>query len=173
MTELVRLASIMAFLSVFSFGGANAILPQMHADVVDHQHWLSSEQFARFWALGGLVPGPTLTVGPLIGYAVAGLAGAAVATIALFAPAGLIVYALGNAWDRLRENPWRTRIAAAIAPVVLGLVWAGCVPLARGAIDGLPTILIAVIVGALLLATKINRAAIVFGAGVVGYLWLR
>jgi chromate transporter len=163
----------MAVLSVFSFGGANAILPQMHADVVDHQHWLSSEQFARFWALGTLVPGPTLTVGSLIGYAVAGLAGAVVATIALFVPAAAIVYALGSAWDRLRENPWRNRVATAIGPVVLGLVWAGCVPLARGAIDGLPTTLVAVVVGILLLATKINRAAIVLGAGLVGYLWLR
>lgn len=163
----------MALLSVFSFGGANAILPQMHADVVDHQHWVSSEQFARFWALGGLVPGPTLTVGSLIGYAVAGLAGAAVATIALFVPAGLIVYALGSAWDRLREHPWRNRVAAAIAPVVLGLIWSGCVPLVHGAINDLPTILIAVIAGTLLLATKINRAAIVFTAGIFGYIWLR
>jgi chromate transporter len=171
--ELWRLASVMAVLSLFSFGGANAILPQMHSDVVDHQHWISSEQFARFWALGGLVPGPTLTVGSLIGYAVAGLAGAAVATIALFVPAALIVYALGSAWDRLRENPWRNRVAAAIAPVVLGLVWSGCVPLVHGAIDGLPTVIIAVIVGALLLVTKINRAAIVFAAGIVGYIWLR
>jgi chromate transporter len=171
--ELWRLASIMGVLSVFSFGGANAILPQMHADVVEHQHWLTSEQFARFWALGGLVPGPTLTVGSLIGFAVAGIAGAAVATVALFVPAGLIVYALASGWDRLRDNPWRNRIAAAIAPVVLGLVWAGCVPLARGAIDGLPTVLIAVVVGVLLLVTRINRAAIVLAAGVVGYVWLR
>jgi chromate transporter len=171
--ELWRLASIMGVLSVFSFGGANAILPQMHTDVVEHQHWLTSEQFARFWALGGLVPGPTLTVGSLIGFAVAGIAGAAVATVALFVPAGLIVYALASGWDRLRDNPWRNRIAAAIAPVVLGLVWAGCVPLARGAIDGLPTVLIAVVVGVLLLVTRINRAAIVLAAGVVGYVWLR
>lgn len=163
----------MALLSLFSFGGANAILPQMHADVVEHQHWITSEQFARFWALGGLVPGPTLTVGTLIGYAVAGLAGAAVATIALFVPAGIVVYAFGSAWDRVRENPWRNRIAAAIAPVVLGLVWAGCVPLVQGGIAGLPTILIALVVGVLLLVTKINRAAIVFAAGVVGYVWLR
>lgn len=163
----------MSVLSVLSFGGANAILPQMHADVVDHQHWLSSEQFARFWALGNLVPGPTLTVGALIGYAVAGIAGAAVASVALFVPAALIVYALASVWDRLRTNPWRNRVAAAIAPVVLGLVWAGCVPLARGAIDGSATVAIAAIVGALLLVTKINRAAIVFAAGVAGYFWLR
>jgi chromate transport protein ChrA len=50
---------------------------------------------------------------------------------------------------------------------------AGCVPLVRGAIDGMATLAIAAIVGALLLATKINRAAIVFAAGIAGYFWLR
>ena len=145
----------------------------MHADVVDHQHWVTSEQFARFWALGNLVPGPTLTVGPLIGYAVAGFAGAGVAAIALFVPAALIVCVLASVWDRMQANPWRNRVAAAIAPVVLGLIWAGCVPLVRGAIDGWATVVIAAIVGGLLLVTKINRAAIVFAAGVAGYLWLR
>lgn len=163
----------MALLSVFSFGGANAILPQMHADVVDQQHWLTSAQFSRFWALGQLVPGPTLTVGSLIGYSVAGWAGAAVATFALFVPSAAIVYALGSAWDRVRENPWRDRIALAVAPVVLGLIWAGCVPLAKGAIEGWQTLVIAVAVGALLLVTRANRAAIVVAAGVVGYVWLR
>lgn len=163
----------MAGLSVFSFGGANAVLPQMHADVVDHQHWMSSAQFARFWALGGLVPGPTLTVGALIGYTVAGFAGAAVAGFALFVPAGAIAYTLGSIWDRVGGNPWRNRIAAGVAPVVLGLTWAGSITLVHGAIDGVPTALIAIVVGTLMLATRLNRVVLVVSAGAIGYLWLR
>ena len=163
----------MAVLSLFSFGGANGVLPQMHADVVDHQHWLTSAQFARFWALGGLVPGPTLTAGALIGFYVAGLLGALVAAIALFVPAGLIDYALGVLWERLHAHSWRDHLAAAIAPVVIGLVWAGCVPLARGAIDGWQTALITAIAAALLVATRLNRALIMVAAGVAGFVWFR
>lgn len=173
LTDLWRLAAAMGILSVFSFGGANGALPQMHADVVDRYHWLTSAEFARYWALGGLVPGPTLTVGALIGYVVAGFTGAAVAATALFVPSGLIVYGLGSAWDRVRGNPWRDRIAAGFAPVVLGLTWAGSLTLVRGAVDGVPAATIAIVAGTLMLATRVNRILIVLVAGVVGYVWFR
>jgi chromate transporter len=170
---LLRLASVMALLSVLSFGGANAVLPQMHADVVDKQHWLTSPEFARFWALGQMVPGPTLSIGALIGFAVAGLAGAIVASIALYVPAGAIAYALGSMWDRYHEHPWRDPLAAGFAPVVLGLIWAGCATLLRGAIDGVPTAAIALAAGALIAGTRIHRLAIIAVAGVIGYVWLK
>lgn len=169
---LLRLASVMAVLSVLSFGGANAVLPQMHADVVEHQHWITSAEFARFWALGQLVPGPTLSIGALIGFAVAGLAGAAVASFALYVPAGAIAYALGSLWERYHEHPWRDRLAAGFAPVVLGLIWAGCATLLRGAVDGMPTAAIALAAGAILAATRVHRVAIILAAGVIGVLWL-
>jgi len=173
LTDLWRLATTFGILSIFSFGGANGALPQLHADVVDRYHWLTSAQFVRFWALGGLVPGPTLTVSGLIGYAVAGFLGAAVAAVAMFVPSGVIVYALGSAWDRVGGNPWRDRIASGFAPVILGLTWAGAATLLRGAIDGVPTAAVAIVVGVLMLATRVNRVLLVFTAGVVGYVWLR
>jgi chromate transporter len=170
---LLRLAFVMATLSVLSFGGANAVLPQMHADVVDQEHWISSGDFARFWALGQLVPGPTLTIGALIGYAVAGVTGAAVASVALFVPAGAIAYALGIAWERFHANPWRGRLAAGFAPVALGLIWAGCATLLRGAVDGAPTAAIAVVAAVLIACTPLHRVGIILGAGVAGFVWLR
>jgi chromate transporter len=170
---LFRLASVMALLSVLSFGGANAVLPQLHADVVDQQHWITSAELSRFWALGQLVPGPTLSVGALIGYAVAGLAGALVASIALYVPAAAIAYTLGSAWERYHANPWRDRLAAGFAPVVLGLIWAGCATLFRGAVDGVPTAAIAVVAGALIMGTRVHRVAIILAAGAIGYVWLR
>jgi chromate transporter len=163
----------MATLSVLSFGGANAVLPQMHADVVDQQHWVTSAEFARFWALGQMVPGPTMTAGALVGYVVAGVLGAAVASFALFVPAGAICYALGSAWDRFHEHPLRDRLAAGFAPAVLGLIWAGSTTLTRGAIDGSTTIVIAIAAGLLFMLTKINRVAIMLAAGVAGFIFLR
>ena len=170
---LLRLAAVMASLSVLSFGGANAVLPQMHSNVVDQEHWITTSQFARFWALAQMVPGPTLTVGALIGYAVAGIVGALVASFALFVPAGMIAYALGSVWDRFHDSPWRERVRAGVAPVVLGLMWAGCTTLLHGAINGWITVAIGLLAFALVLWTKLNRVAIIAAAGVVGYVWLR
>jgi chromate transporter len=168
-----RLAIVFMVLSLLGFGGGNAIIPQMHADVVDHYHWATSAEFTRFFGLAKLAPGPTTTLAALVGYKVAGISGAVVATIAVFVPAGILVYAVGHVWTKLRGNPWRERFSRAIKPVVLGLIWAGVVTLGRGALDGPVTIAIAAIAVIILLRTGWNQAVLVLGAGIAGALVLR
>lgn len=170
---LWRLAIIFTVLSLLGFGGGQVIIPQMHADVVNHYHWITSEQFTRFYGLARLAPGPTTTMAGLVGYAARGMLGAVVAAIAMFLPAGVLVYCCGRLYDRLHGNPWRDVFATAIAPVVLGLIWAGVVTLARGAIDGFATTAIAVVATLLMLRTSWNQSLIVLGAGVVGAIFLR
>jgi chromate transporter len=170
---LGRLALVFTILSLLGFGGGSAIIPQMHADVVERFHWITSADFARFFALARLAPGPTTTMAALVGYVVAGFAGACVATIAVFVPAGVLAYAVDHLWGRLRGNPWRERFARAIKPVVLGLIWAGVVTLAQGALDGPVTIGVALVATIVLLRTDWNQALLVLGAGAVGALVLR
>jgi chromate transporter len=170
---LWQLGAVFGVLSLLSFGGGNAIVPQMYADAVTQHHWITSSTFARDFALGRLAPGPTMNMSALIGYATAGFAGAAVAAIALFVPAGIIVYALGRMWRRLHGLAWRDRIAAGFAPVVAGLIWAGIPPVAAGAINAPATIVIAVAAAAIVLATKVNQALIVVGAGLLGFVLFR
>jgi chromate transporter len=170
---LQRLAIVFTILSLLGFGGGNAIIPQMHADVVDKYHWITSADFTRFFGLAKLAPGPTTTMAALVGYAVSGLTGAVVATIAVFVPAGILVYGIGHVWNRLRGNPWRERFAEAIKPIVLGLIWAGVVTLSRGAIDGYVTIAIALVATVIMLRTEWNQAILVLAAGVAGAIVLR
>ena len=168
MSTLWQLTAVFTVLSVFSFGGGNATIPQMYADSVRIHHWITPADFARFFALGKLAPGPTLTMGTLIGYAVAGLPGAAVATAALLVPAGTIVYALGRLWHRSRDWPLRERLGRAFGPVVLGLIWAGGVAVAEGGLEDAATIAIAVAAMFVMLATRMNQAVLMLLAGVVG-----
>jgi chromate transporter len=170
---LPRIALVFTVLSLLGFGGGNAIIPQMHADVVDKYHWITSVEFTRFYALGKLSPGPTTTMGALVGYAVDGFAGALVATLAVFVPAALLVFALGHVWRRFKDHPLRQRFAVAIKPVVLGLLWAGVVTLARGALDGPLTIGLALIATLVMLRTEWNQALLVLGAGAIGAVFLR
>ncbi|HTJ24815.1 MAG TPA: chromate transporter [Candidatus Limnocylindria bacterium] len=170
---LGRLALVFAVLSLLGFGGGSAIIPQMHADVVDRFRWITSAEFARFYALGRLAPGPTTTMAALVGWRVAGFAGAALAALAIFVPAALVVHALGRVWQRLHGHPWRDRFARGIAPVVLGLVWASVATIGRGALDGAPTVAIALAATILMLRTQINQSLLILGAGVLGALILR
>lgn len=170
---LWQLAAVFAVLSVLGFGGGNAILPQMYADVVTHYHWLTPVEFARFYALSRLAAGPAMTVSALIGYSVGGWAGAAVASTAIFVPAALIVYVLAYAWDRVHEHPWRKILARAMVPVVLGLQWIATIILGRGALDGPLTVAIALAATAMMLRTKLNTSLIILLAGVAGTIVFR
>jgi chromate transport protein ChrA len=73
----------------------------------------------------------------------------------------------------LRDWPWRERFARATGPVVLGLIWAGGIAVAQGAIQGPATIAIAIAAFAVMLATKVNQAVLMLAAGAVGLVVFR
>jgi chromate transporter len=170
---LWQLAGVFAVLSALGFGGGNAILPQMYADVVTQHHWLTGPEFSRFYGLSRLSPGPAMGVSALVGYAVAGFAGAVVAAIAMFVPAAVIVYGLAHLWDRFHDHPARKLFARAMIPIILGFSWVGAVILGQGSVDGWQTGAIALLACAAMLMTKMNTAAIVGIAGVAGAVLFR
>jgi chromate transporter len=169
---LLQLAAVFIVLSIFGFGGGNAIIPQMHHDVVDRFHWVTSQQFSQDFALARLAPGPTTTMSALIGYSVAGVPGAVVATAGVFVPAMAIATVVGTLYLRLGDHPVRQIIAKAIGPIVMGLVWAGAWTIASGAVFNWLTAAVAVVIFIMTLRTKINASLMILGAGVVGALFL-
>jgi chromate transporter len=171
--SLLRLGAVFSILSLLGFGGGRAIIPQMYRDTVVQQHWVTAAEFSRYFAISKLAPGPTTLTGALIGFAVAGIAGSLVAAIALYAPSSLLCYGMGLVWDRFREHPWREGFAKAMAPVVIGLVWAGAAAIADGALDLPVTYAIAGAVTIALLTTKVNPIVTIVASGVAGALLLR
>ncbi len=75
-SPLITLAGYFALLSLFAVGGANAAIPEMHRIAVDVMHWMSDRQFADMFAIAQVSPGPNVIIVTLIGYHVAGFAGA-------------------------------------------------------------------------------------------------
>ena len=71
------LASIFALLSFFAIGGANAVIPEMHRQAVDVHGWMTSQRFTDLFAIAQAAPGPNIIIVTLIGWEVAGIAGAA------------------------------------------------------------------------------------------------
>jgi chromate transporter len=169
---LLDLTRVFVVLSVFGFGGGNAIIPQMHHDVVDHFHWITSPQFSQYFALARLAPGPTTTMSALVGYAVDGLPGAIVATAGVFVPALIIATVVGSLYFRLGDHPVRQIVSRAIGPIVMGLVWAGAWTIAKGAVIGWLTAAVALVIFVLTLRTKINASLMILGAGLVGAFFL-
>lgn len=119
---------VMAFLAI---GGANAVVPEMQRQVVEVERWMSAGQFAALFALANVAPGPNVLVVTLVGWHVAGLAGALVTTLAMVGPTSLLTFAVFQVWDRLREATWRRPVQNGLAAVTIGLVAASGFLLAR------------------------------------------
>jgi chromate transporter len=128
---LITLAGYFALLSLFAIGGANAAVPEMHRLAVEVMGWMSDRQFADMFALAQVTPGPNVIIVTLIGYHVAGLAGALTTTLAMCGPTCVFAFFVGRVWDRFKHARWRIAIQAALVPVSIGLIAASALIVAR------------------------------------------
>jgi chromate transporter len=119
---------VLAFLAI---GGAPTILPALHRYVVETHQWLTSPQFADAYALAQVAPGPNAMYIPLIGWLVAGWAGAAVALLALLGPASTLTLMVGRVTMRYPTAPLGHAIRRGLAPITIGLMLASGWVLAR------------------------------------------
>jgi chromate transporter len=152
---LPALAGLFAELSMLAIGGANALVPEMQRQVEAHG-WMQPSEFAALFALAQAAPGPNMLVVTLVGWQVAGLAGALTATGAFVLPSSVLTYVVAGLWQRFREARWRRVVQAGLTPVTVGLVMAAGLLLCRAAVSGLPTLLVALGTVAALLATRLH-----------------
>lgn len=79
---LLAVVQEFAFISLLAIGGANAVVPEMHREVVDLRHWVTDLQFTELFAISQAAPGPNVMIVALIGQFVAGPLGAVLAMAA-------------------------------------------------------------------------------------------
>lgn len=165
---LTALAGYFALLSLFAVGGAVAAIPEMHRVAVDTMHWMNDRQFTDSFAIAQLSPGPNVMIVALIGYHVAGLAGAAVATTAMCGPTCVVAYFAAHTWNRFRTARWRVALQAALVPVSLGLIGASAFVLARAADKSGAAALITVATVVIAVFTRISPLWLFAVAGLLG-----
>jgi chromate transporter len=124
---LLTLALVFTPLSLVSIGGGPSVIAEMqHQAVVVHQ-WTTQREFADLFAISRAAPGPGTLLATLIGFASAGWLGALVASLAFFVPSSLLVYGAASVFNRWRGSAWHAAIEAGLAPIAVGLVFAGAV----------------------------------------------
>ncbi len=165
---LTEIAMRFAALSLVAIGGINAILPEIHRVVVDLEGWMTSAQFADLFALANLAPGPNAMIVALVGWKVAGVTGALVATIAACGPSSVACYIAWHFADRLRQSPWRMIVQRGLAPIAIGLILASGYTVARGADRSPGAFALTLIATAMLAWTRVNPVWVLLGAGLVG-----
>jgi chromate transporter len=167
-SPLISLAGYFALLSLFAVGGANAAIPEMHRVAVDVMHWMNDRQFADMFAIAQVSPGPNIIIVTLIGYHVAGFAGAAVATGAMCGPTCLVAFFVAHVWDRFKDAHWRIAIQAGLVPVSLGLIGASAFVLARTADHNVFAGVLTAVTAAVAFATRINPLWLFAAGGALG-----
>lgn len=169
---LGALAVQFAILSLFAVGGAMAVVPEMHRQVVEVYGWLNDRQFADLFAIAQAAPGPNIIVVTLIGFQTAGIPGALAATAAMCAPSCVITYFVSRTFDRFKDAKWRIVVQAGLVPVSVGLFAAGFFIVARAADRTLVAVAITAATTAIAYFTRINPLWMFALAGVLGYLGL-
>lgn len=138
-----------ALLALVAFGGATALLPEMHRVVVENHHWLDDTTFTHLYAIAQAAPGPNVLVVTLIGWEIAGLAGALAATTAMCLPMSILIYLLIDRWEGFAGKRWQKAISIGVSPLAVGLIFSGATLIAQAAAFGWAAWLL---VGATLLA---------------------
>jgi len=169
---LLTLAGQLSVMSLLCFGGGiNTVVPELQRQMVDVHHWMDARTFADLFAIAQASPGPNMLIVTLVGLKAAGLAGAAVATIAVCAPTCILTFFVSRVWDRIRSSPWRAVIQGGVAPAAVGLIFASAFLIARGADHAPSLVAITVATGLFVYFTKFNplwALAIAAGLGMTG-----
>ena len=109
------------------FGGGHVVLPLLQAEVVP-PGWLSNEQFLAGYGAAQAVPGPLFTFAAYLGASLGpepnGVAGAALALVAIFLPSFLLAYVALGSWGMLRSRPAVQATLRGINAGVVGLLLA-------------------------------------------------
>jgi chromate transporter len=165
---LVALALQFAGLSLVAFGGANAVIPEIHRQAVDVRHWMTDQDFAALFAIAQAAPGPNFLVSTLVGWKAAGLLGALVATAAMCAPSCLLTFWVAKAWDRYRETEWRAAVGGGLAPVTVGFVFSSAFVLVRAADPNWRLALVTAASAGVVFFTKLNPLWCLAAAALLG-----
>jgi chromate transporter len=167
-SALADLAAVYGQLSLLAFGGANAVIPEMQRQVVDVHHWMSAREFAALFALAQAAPGPNMMVVSLVGWRVAGVPGALVATAAVAAPSAILTWLVSGAWYRFRDKPWRKAVQAGLQPVTAGIIMASAALLLRSTAVDFSAATVIVIAAGLFIFTKLHPLLILGAAAAAG-----
>jgi chromate transporter len=168
---IAGLVAVVAPLSIAAIGGASGIYAPLQHESVDVRHWLAPQEFIELFAIARVTPGPGSMLATLIGFKVAGLAGPAAATLALFVPSSVICYAVARVWNRHRGRPWHQAVEQGLAPIGAGLLFSGVVALLRlgaaGQLWPLSWAIAAAVAGLLTWRTRLHPALLLVGGALL------
>jgi chromate transporter len=150
-----------------SYGGGFVIIPLMQSDAVDRYGWMTDGEFLNAVALGQVTPGPVTHTVAVVGYAAAGVGGAAFAALIAFAPSFSFILLGADRFDRLLANPDVRAFLDGAGPAAIGAILGAAIPLALALGEPWQAAVLAGAAVALLIARR-GVVSTLLAAGLIG-----
>jgi chromate transporter len=167
---LLKVLGVFSGMSLMLFGGGYVFIPLIGEVVVKGHGWLTQREFIDGVALGQIMPGPILVSAAFIGYKVAGLSGAAAATIGMFGPPALVMVASTRLLERLKQSKSMQAILRGVRPAVIGMILAAVVIVGKHAAPVWWSGAIFIVALIALVRFRVEAVWIIPPAGVIGFL---
>lgn len=107
----------------FTFGGGQAMIQLIRAEVVDKHHWLEDKEFLDLFAMAQSLPGVlAVNISIFIGYRIQGVLGAVVCAIACTFPSFVLILIIAIYAHSFKGNPVVEAVFKGIRPVVVSLI---------------------------------------------------
>jgi chromate transporter len=162
----------LTFLKIGSilYGSGYVLLAFLRADFVVRLGWLTDQQLIDAVAIGQITPGPLSSTATFIGYVLAGVPGAILATLGIFLPSFIFVALSSPLIPRLQSSPVARAFLDGVNVASLALMAAVTGQLAAAALTDWYVILLAGVTAVLLFWFKVNTTWLIGLGAAAGYL---
>ena len=157
-------------ISAIIFGSGYILYAFLYNDLVVNYHWISQAQLIDAIAIGQFTPGPVFTAATFIGYLLAGVPGALIASIGVFLPAFIYVAITSPFLTQMRQSKSLSFFLDGVNVASLGLMIVVCFNLATAMLTNTLAISIFVISLGILWRFKVNSAWLILVAAVLGFI---
>lgn len=173
MQKLWMLTVGFAIIGIGAYGGGLVTVPLMDRELVSNRQLLQKDEMSKIVAIAQMTPGPiAVNAATFVGYRVAKVGGALLATTVVVLPAIIILTVVGLLRGDGEPNIHFVRLRRGLRAGVLALLVFAIWSYGQVVVTG--TVEFAIAAGAFLVLTmferKVHPLAVIGGAGVIGLL---
>ncbi|GAB4112688.1 MAG: chromate transporter [Candidatus Caldatribacteriota bacterium] len=171
MKILIELITSFIIIGFAACGGGLVTIPLIQHEMVSIRHWITFNELARLLAIAQMTPGPiAINAATFVGFQIAGITGAIMATLAVIFPALIILFSLTPIFNKVKHNEKVKRISRGIQLGVLSLILFAIWSFGSRVIKGWLDLLIAIASFLILIIfkNKIHPVLVIILCGIIG-----